>query len=378
MISFYKIFSRVCMLLILVVSTSVNGTSVFLADSENWKFDNDTIKVETIAGKKAIKIRNGKALLEGVLFEDGTVEFDVYLPGGRAFAYLYFRGQSENDVEAFYIRTHKSNAPDALQYAPVFQRRSAWQLYHGDKGTAAAELPTKQWIKIKIELIGSKATFWVGDNLKPAMVINQLGRDPKTGWLALRGFVPKNSSADYSAYFSGLTITPLNAKSTLSNLEPLPEGQLTQWRVSPAFNTKQGPVTVIPGEVSAMNWSKPTMQPDGSFEFLRSIIIPKGVRHWTVVAQTELISKKAQMCKINFGFSDELTLSLNEKHILYQDASYRYGFRRQDGLMHPDQLTAYVSLKKGKNLLRAVVSDKFGGWGLSARMQDCSGVIERK
>jgi hypothetical protein len=127
-----------------------------------------------------------------------------------------------------------------------------------------------------------------------------------------------------------------------------------------------------------MNWSKPAMQPDGSFEFLRSIIIPKGVRHWTVVAQTELISKKAQMCKINFGFSDELTLSLNEQHILYQDASYRYGVRRQDGLMHPDQLTAYVSLKKGKNILRAVVSDKFGGWGLSARMQDCSGVIERK
>ena len=366
------------MLAVLLVSSSVTAQSVFPADSKSWRFDSDDIKIETVAGKKAIKIGSGKALLEDVLFEDGTIEFDMYLSGERAFAYLYFRGQSDSDVEAFYIRTHKHKAPDALQYAPVFQRRSAWQLYHGDSGTASAELPAKEWIKIKIELAGRKATFWIGEKPEPAMIINQLGHEPKAGWLAIRGFVPKNSSAPYSAYFSSLKITPSEPKTVEAIAKSLPDGQLTHWRVSPTFDTKQGPVTDIPAEISAVSWSKPDMQANGSFEFLRSRVIPKGSRHWTVAADTQLISAAAQVCEVHFGFSDELTLSVNGQHILYQDSSYRYALRRQQGVMHPEQLIAYIPLNKGENTLRAVVSDRFGGWGLSARMQNCNGTREKK
>ncbi|WP_299080559.1 hypothetical protein [uncultured Paraglaciecola sp.] len=364
-------------MLLLLVSDYVSAQQVFTADSKNWKFDNKNIKIETIAGKKAIKIGSGKALLEDVLFEDGTIEFDMYLSGERAFAYLYFRGQSQRDVEAFYVRTHKHNSPDALQYAPVFQKRSAWQLYHGDKGTAGAALLADKWIKVKIELAGEKAKFWIGDMSKPAMVVNQLGHAPKAGWLAFRGFVPKNSPAPYSAYFSGLTVTPSESSGVTAITMSSPEGQLTNWRVSPAFDTKKGPVTEIPAEVSAKKWSKPSMQHDGSFEFLRSRDIPKGFKHWTVAADTVLLSSQASVCEVHLGFSDELTLSVNDQLIVYQDASYRYGFRPQDGLMHPEQLVAFVPLNKGKNILRAVVADKFGGWGLSARMQNCTGVQEK-
>ena len=360
-----------------LVSNANATPQVFPVDSDNWKFANDDIAVTTIAGKKAIKIKSGRAQLEDVLFEDGTIEFDVYLSGERAFAYLYFRGQSKSDVEAFYIRTHKHNSPDALQYAPVFQRRSAWQLYHGDKGTAAAGLPANQWIKIKIELQGQKATFWIGENPKPAMVVNQLGHSPKAGWLAFRGFVPKNSPAPFSAYFSSLKITPETHKNTVAEVKPLPDGQLTNWRVSPAFDSKAGAVTKVPAEISAQKWSRPSMEDDGSFEFLRSRMIAQGVRHWTVAADTVLMSPKAQVCEVHLGFSDELTLSVNGQLIVYQDASYRFGFRRQDGVMHPEQLIAYVPLQLGKNTLRAIVADKFGGWGLVARMQNCSGVTEQ-
>jgi hypothetical protein len=73
-----------------------------------------------------------------------------------------------------------------------------------------------------------------------------------------------------------------------------------------------------------------------------------------------------------------LTLAILGQLILYQDSSYRNGFRRQYGVMHSEQLIAYIPLNKGENTLRAVVSDRFGGWGLFARKQNCNDIVEKK
>jgi hypothetical protein len=42
--------------------------------------------------------------------------------------------------------------------------------------------------------------------------------------------------------------------------------------------------------------------------------------------------------------------------------------------MHPDQATAYIQLVKGNNTVQAIVADRFGGWGLNARLEKCSGI----
>lgn len=370
-----SIVRLVTTLSLLAYSFCANSEQTFAPNSPNWKLEGDQVTLDEIDGKKALKIRTGRALLEGVLLENGTVEFEMYLPTERAFAYLYFRGESQQDVEALYIRTHKSKAPDAIQYAPVFQRRSAWQLYHGEMGTAAAEFPSNTWFPVKVELAGQQMKVWIGDDPQPVMDIKHLGRKPIAGWLAFRGFVPRTSDAQFSAYFSELKVTK-SSKQVAVEPKPmaLPAGQITQWRVSPAFDSPAGPVLTVPNNLRNQPWSTPEMQDNGVFEFLRSRIIPKNSRHWSVVAEVTLIAKAPQTCAVHFGYSDELTLSVNEQPIVYRDDAYRFADNSQQGLMHSEQVIAYLSLKKGENLLRAIVSDRFGGWGLSGRLQDCKDI----
>ena len=360
---------------LLIFSRFSNAQQAIEMDDPKWMFDDKGVSLEKIAGRQAIKIKTGKAVLSNVLLEDGIIEYDMYLSGERAFSYLYFRSESNDEHEEIYFRSHKSNAPDALQYSPVFQRRSAWQIYHGEKGTTSVTLPAKTWIKVKLELVGQTMKLWLGDNPDAVLTVNQLGRKAQAGTIAFRGFVPRNSPAEYSAYFSGLKIT----KRAASNVDvdsdpPLPSGQITAWRVSPAFDSNKGPVIQLPELPDTDKWTTPAIQSDGSFEFLRSRKIPNKSRHWAVVADVNLQSEQEQICELHLGFSDEITLSVNGNPVLYQDADYRYADRRQQGLMHPDQVVAYIPLAKGNNHVRAVVADRFGGWGLSGRLEKCPGV----
>jgi hypothetical protein len=376
-----RYFNAACLVVLLgsfTVAQMAEAQEQYAFDSPAWKLSGKQVSVESVAGRTAIKIISGKALLDNVVLEDGLVEFDMYLSGERAFAYFYFRGQSEQNFEEIYFRSHKSDAPDALQYSPVFQSRSAWQLYHGDSGTAAATLPAKQWIPVKLELKGPKMTVWVGGKTEPTMVINQLGGSHQKGYLAFRGFVPNTSTAPYAAYFSKLRITQAKTTGMLPAIEQtLPQGQLTQWRVSPAFDSESGPILDWPKTLpDSTQWGRPIMQSNGVFEFLRSRTIPKGSRHWSVVAQTTVKSELAQNCTIHLGFSDELSLFLNGRPLSYLDASYSFDNPRRQGLMYPEQGLIYLALQKGDNLIQAIVSDRFGGWGLSARLAGCDGVSE--
>ena len=174
--------------------------------SPDWRFAGDQVSIDRVGGRPAIKIQSGAAFLDGVNLENGTIEFDVFMSGERAFVYLMFRGQSDREYEDLYLRPHKSGLPDALQYSPVFQGRSAWQLYHGKTGTAAAVLPANEWTRVRVELAGHRATVWIGEDEDPVLTIDELGRQPAAGWIAFRGFVPATSPAEYAAYFSNLKI----------------------------------------------------------------------------------------------------------------------------------------------------------------------------
>ena len=50
---------------------------------------------------------------------------------------------------------------------------------------------------------------------------------------------------------------------------------------------------------------------------------------------------------------------------------------RRDGssLIHLDQASLYLPLKKGENEIRIAVSEVFGGWGLMAQFEDPTGLI---
>ena len=348
-------------------------------DEARWRTVGN-VEFESADGEDILRIDGGTAYLDRADFRDGTIEFDVLATGDRAFVYLKSRGRSDEEYEDLYFRPHKSGLPDAVQYAPVVQGRSAWQLYHGERGTAAGVFPAGTWTAVRAEFSGDRMAVWLGNDAEPVMTVAHLGHEPARGWLALGGFAPAGSNAEFAAKFRRFRVT--HAESSAANRVDTPlvdSNQLTAWRVSPAFDAPSpGPLLNVPSALSNVEWSRPPLQRDGVFEFLRSRQVPPDSRHWAVAADTTLRAERETTCVVSFGYSDEITLIVNGTPLVYQDSSYRFMSPRQDGVMHADQLRAFLPLRRGDNQLRAIVADRFGGWGLSARLLSCEGVAEQR
>ena len=341
-----------------------------------WQVSEKGVIIETVAGHQAFRLDAGELTAKDTLMQDGVIEFDMFSSGERAFFYVYFRQQSKQDSEVVYIRTHKSKAPDTIQYAPVFQGRSAWQIYHGKTGTASAYIPAEQWVHVKLKIHGQFVSIWVGDNVEPVVKNMPLSRTAKSGSITIRGNIPRQSAASYSAYVRNIHITPTTPAITEDTLPIYENTQLTQFSVSQVFAADKSAILNIPEAIIDKAWTTIPLQPDGKLEFLRWRSIPKGIRTWAVVADIQLNSEQAQACLLEVGFSDTLTLYLNNQALVYADASYRYSENRQEGLLHDKQLTVFLPLKKGANQLRAIVADSFGGWGLLASLSECTGITQ--
>ena len=120
-------------------------------DSDQWQLFNGT--VEEFMGRTSL---TGNAVIKDVEFENGIVEFDIAFDGQRGFAGLNFRVQSQDEYEHFYLRPHKTGLTDAVQYTPVSNGMSSWQLYSNEGYTALADLPYNEWIHVRFEVKGNE------------------------------------------------------------------------------------------------------------------------------------------------------------------------------------------------------------------------------
>src|SRR5687767_3476973 len=139
-----------------VSSAEAQHAAGAIAFDGGWQLRGDSVRVEQFDGRSVLAIKNGFAYRRDVRFENGTIDVDVMSTEMRSFVYVMFRMQSDSAFEDFYMRPHKSNAPDALQYAPVYQGSSAWQLYHGalGGGTAPVSIPDGVWNRLRIVVSG--------------------------------------------------------------------------------------------------------------------------------------------------------------------------------------------------------------------------------
>lgn len=344
-------------------------------DLKQWKLSEKGAELIEKDNQKVVKMSRGEMTWQGGEFQDGSIEFEMYSEGERAFVYAYFREQSQDESEVIYLRTHKSNLPDTVQYSPVYQGRSAWQLYHGNKGTAPASLPAFEWVKVKLSVSGDKLSMWVGEDPKPVFDKVLLTGPKQKGTVTLRGFVPGASSATYANYFRNISILPeAPAANQTKQDQETRTGQIMQLSVSNSFAADKAAVTQIPEAILKGERKVIAAQPDGLFEFLRDVPIAESLRSYAVLAETVLKAGAAQQCILDIGFSDALTLMLNGQPLLHSDASYRFSDNRQEGLLHEQQVSVYLPLIAGKNFLQAVVADSFGGWGFKARLRDCANV----
>jgi hypothetical protein len=356
-----------------------------------WQLEGPTVKVESQDGRDVLSVENGFAYRRDVRLQDGSIDFDVQVTRRRSFVYLMFRMADDGEHEEMYLRPHKSSLPDAIQYAPVYQGASAWQLHHGPGATAAVAFEPGAWAKVRLVLSGQKAALFVGDLAKPALVVPRLARAAAPGYIALRAFAPPGTGSGPVARFANVRIqdgavpfdfapgrggVAADQAAPPTAAEIVHPGSVRAWAVSRSFAApKDVALPALPGAEVLGPLQTVEAEPSGLVELHRYVKLPSpDARDTAAVARLRVRAAAAGPRRLDLGFSDVATVFLNGRALYRGDQHYSYDNPRQEGLIHYGQASVFLPLERGDNDLAILVSDDFGGWGLMGRFPDASGL----
>jgi hypothetical protein len=347
-------------------------------DDGKWDLQGPGVSVGTHDGRAVINVETGVAFRRDVSFQDGTISFDVQVTRRRSFVYLWFRMADDRETEEFYLRPHKSGLPDALQYAPVFQGHSQWQLHHGPGGTAAVEFNPGAWTRVRVVARGTQAALFLGDGPQPALLVPRLARAPRAGYIALRASTPPGTPGSGPvARFANVRVEPDVADFAFPPAPaaaPAP-GVVTAWAVSRAWAPREGEDLALPAADSVAPFSAVRAEPSGLVQLHRSVALPEKSRAGAAVARVRVRAAQAGLRAFDLGFSDDALVLVNGKPLFRGEGSYSYDEPRREGLIGYDQARVFLPLVEGDNDLAVVVQDGFGGWGLMGRFPDPSGLV---
>ncbi len=338
-----------------------------------WRLAGEVTRVEEFRGRRALRMRTGLAVRESVRMRDGTLDFDVMLSPQRSFVYIYTRMQSEDEHEEMYLRSHKSELPDAVQYSPVWNGDSNWQLYHGPGKTAAVRLPHNEWTHVRVVLRGQRAALFIGDTVQPAMVM-RLQRESAAGYIALGSFVPSGTQPGkepLTAFVNVVVrpdVTPFDFSTVRDSTPALPAGMITRWQLSGPYAPPRDPAAALSASTAAerVGWKTYEVEPNGVLVIGRHVRRP--APNSAIVARLVIRAERDTVAPLQLGFSDIVTVYLTGRALISADARYSFDAPRQEGLIGLSQATIYLPLRQGDNEVLIHLSDSFGGWGLMGRL----------
>lgn len=211
---------------------------------------------------------------------------------------------------------------------------------------------------VRLEVSGTQARVFLGAADEPALRIHNLQRGASRGGLGLSG--PK----DGSAWFSNFTY---HSDHSLRFDSPpaldIPTGMLREWQVSTPFRARLvDRQHALEGQsLPDSQWRTVTAAPSGlvdiAREFGRSAPEPE-----CVLAKAVVRAESDEVRRVRFGYSDEVTILLNDRPLFSGNSAYRSrdpSFLGIIGLFD----SVYLPLKKGDNQLLLMVTERMGGWG---------------
>jgi hypothetical protein len=326
-----------------------------------------SVRLTTHLGRPCLSFGESAAalLVADVHLINGVVEAEIAVPAERSFHGVVWRARDPENYESFFVRPHQVGNPDAIQYTPVSNDISSWQLYHGAGFWAPIAFPIDAWFTIRVAFSGSRADAYVADLARPALRIGELKRGVAGGGVGLLVGGPGLRLARFA--YSEAT-PPLVGEPAV--VAPALPGALRSWEVSDPFEEAEvaGP-RLRSDWLARRTWRPALAEESGLLDLARFSGLRDG--RSTVLARTRLRAKGSEPTRLAFGFSDRVVLFLNGRALYRGDDTYRsrdYRFLGSIGFW--DEV--YLLLEPGDNELVAAVSEDFGGWGFQARVVDRS------
>ncbi|MFD2513834.1 family 16 glycoside hydrolase [Pontibacter locisalis] len=344
----------------------------FSFNSGNWETGTTKPVVENYLGQESLYLERGHVLYSNQEMQDGILEVDIAPDPARGMAGIVFRHDGKNNYEELYIRQGKSGQPDAVQYTPVFNGSSSWQLYAEHQ--AKHVFRPNEWIHLKIEVQGTLARVYLDHSDIPSMVISNLRQGSKSGKFGLWTL--------NGARFSNFRFTPLDPTTapTGSIVPDVAANVVKSWQVSPSFLVQDVQVEKWP-KLHQLTWETLPTDAQGLLNIAqyRSKREAEAFERNTddmVWVKLELQSDKEQVKKLYFEYSNKAHLLLNGAPVFFGDNSFRAKNGMYRGEIDKQLRTnaVYLPLKKGQNTILVALASRANGWGLMARFEDMNGI----
>ncbi len=318
-----------------------------------------------------MRLNSGDAVLKGITFSDGTIEFDINTIG-RGAPGIAFRQQDEGNFELFYLRPDP-NCPAfraCVQYAPQTHGVLLWDFFPQYENRAP--LRENGWNHIKMVVSGRRMNVFVNDGPSPTLEVGRLEGDALKGGLRLQG----------PATFANMVITP----DAVEGLAPEPardplegdRGLVRNWRLS-AFsaqpNSKEPMYNEMPG--APQEWKTIRAERGGLVNLSREYGLPMHEPNRAVAwLKTTIASDRKQTKKVDIGWTREVWVFVNGK-LVYTDKNLfdsEAARKAPDGRCSLENGSFTLPLEAGDNEVAVALANNFFGWGLMLRLGDPEGV----
>ncbi len=350
-----KVLYSLCILAVLAVATAAAAVEKVEFDSELWELQGASV-VEHLGRESLV----GFAYLKGVEFENGVIDVDVAVDGRRSYPGINFRINSPGDYERYYMRPHRTcgQYPDVHQYTPVINGIAGWQLYNGNGFTSGGEIPTGEWVHLRIEVKGTQARVFLGDMENPVLEVDELVHGVSRGGIGVNG--PRDGSA-YFSNFSWRADDDLEFEKPPANFSP--PGVIEKWKLAGPYKLGDVDLEKHPGEqeIEEPVWIDAECSASGLVDIAR-YFGRQGREPDVAFAKAVIESAGDETMEFKFGYSDAAAVFLNGQLLFAANSSYR--FRDPSFLGIAGFFDAlYLPLKKGENEILMMVAEGFGGWG---------------
>lgn len=341
---------------------------------ETWNIVGQTAELTPYMGQQALHISQGRLWLDEAGFSDGVIEFDVAYSQSRGFIGLGFRSNIErDDFEEFYLRAHRSGLRDSIQYTPVENGSSAWQILTDENAVVSAYQEFEKWNHVKLVVKGDKADLYFNSDT-PTVHVADLKADLKKGGLMIRanvGFGMKKS-----AYFANFSQRPLKRSDKIIGQPKseitMPNGAIKQWNVSSYIKESDVQDMVVADDLSSgLTWNVLDVENNGIANLAK--LAKRDPTNNTVLVKLEIHSDEAKTIPFSFGYSDRVRMFVNGKFTYAANAGFRSRDARFYGTVGLFD-TVGLDLKAGKNTILAAVSENFGGWAFMGAIEDQTGL----
>lgn len=325
----------------------------------NWDLPDDAA-FESFDNRRTLILNNGRATVKTQDFKNGAIEVDIFANSGRSFAGITFRKQ-DGTMEEVYLRMHKSGQVDAVQYTPIFNEESNWQLF--SEYQARVAFKDTGWNTLRVEINGNSAEVFVND--ASVMSVDHLRTGHEMGQIGL--------FALFTNRFSNFRLTPGTAvvRPEKAASPPADSNTITEWAIAPASPYREGELhfedfaeatyRTVKAEASGLlPFSKYLKKSSaGRFE--------QNAEDYTV-ASTTVYASKSETRLFSFDYSDKIIVYLNGTIVFRGNNAFRAKGVQYMGHLDIDTNTLYLPLEKGVNTIHCVVIDKANGWGIMGKL----------